>query len=72
MKRRREATELARRERARLDSYRHEYQQMKRAAEHERSVAEERLDELQSIKAERAYRASAAVRRAVRSVWPGR
>jgi O-antigen biosynthesis protein len=72
MKRRREATALARRESTRMHAYRHEYEQMRKAAEHERSVAQQRLDELQSLKAERAYRAAASLRRAARFVDPRR
>ena len=76
MKRRRTATVLAReafrREVRKAQSYRHEYEQMRKSAAHERSVAEERLETLQSIRAERAYRTAVAVRRVMRSVWPRR
>jgi O-antigen biosynthesis protein len=76
MKRRQTTTALAREAfrhvRAEAHSYRHEYEQMRRSAAHERSVAEERLEELQSIRAERAYRAAVAMRRAMHSVWPRR
>ena len=55
-----------------MNAYKHEYEQMRKSADHHRAVADERLEELQSIKAERAYRAAIAVRRAGRSVWPRR
>jgi hypothetical protein len=72
MKRRLATTALAREAFRRERAYRHEYEQMKRSAAHERSVAEERLAELQSIKAERAYRAATALRRAIDSIRPRR
>jgi O-antigen biosynthesis protein len=69
MKRRRMATVLAREGFRRvLDPY----EQMRKSAAHERAVAEERLEELQSIKAERAYRTAVALRRVMHSVWPRR
>jgi hypothetical protein len=77
MQRRRAATELARealrrqvaaleRTRAEIQGYRHEYELAKKSAEHHLAVADARLEELQSIRAERAYRAAAALRRVIR------